>query len=63
MSFNFLFPGDKNEQDPPGGFKPRSLSMKAAVIDSVYPLENIRQATTRMEPRLQFGKIILTMPR
>jgi len=37
--------------------------MKAAVIDSVYPLENIRQATTRMEPRLQFGKIILTMPR
>jgi NADPH:quinone reductase-like Zn-dependent oxidoreductase len=29
------------------------------VIDSVYPLENIREATTKMERGEQFGKIIL----
>jgi len=31
------------------------------VIDSVHPLEEIRQATERMEAANQFGKIVLRM--
>ena len=32
------------------------------VIDSVHPLENVREVTARMEQGRQFGKIVLTMP-
>lgn len=31
------------------------------VIDSVYPLENVREATARMEQGAQFGKIVLKL--
>jgi NADPH:quinone reductase-like Zn-dependent oxidoreductase len=34
----------------------------APVIDSTYPLEDIRDATSRMEKGEQFGKIVLRMP-